>query len=347
MALHPFRQPLGRLVHLTIDSVALRGNLLGDPTCRTVAVYLPPGYDAGSRRYPLFVDLVGYTGSGLHHTGWRAFDESVPQQVDRLVEQGVMGPVVVAFPDCFTSLGGNQYIDSAALGNWATYLTQEMVPALEAEFRLIGGRDGRAVFGKSSGGYGALIHGMLYPQHWGAVACHSGDMAFELCYRKDFPHVLTTLAQRGGTAETFIDGLRAGRGVSGSDFHVLMTLAMAATYDPDPGAPYGVRLPVDPETAELDEEAWSRWQAWDPVHLVDRPAVQEALRSLHALYIDCGDRDQYDLHFGARRLVRKLKSHAIDHVYEEFPDNHSRIDYRMDHSLPILYSGLAGAQATG
>ena len=117
MPVHNFRRPQGRLVEIEIESAALVGNLLGDPTRRVVAVYLPPGYDAdASRRYPLFVDLVGFTGSGLAHLNWRAFGESVPQRLDRLVEEGRMGPVVAAFPDCFTSLGGNQWAETADSG---------------------------------------------------------------------------------------------------------------------------------------------------------------------------------------------------------------------------------------
>ena len=71
------------------------------------------------------------------------------EALDRLVEEGRMGPVVAAFPDCFTSLGGNQYIDSAAMGRWEGFLIDEMLPRLEAEFRLLSGREHRAVIGKS------------------------------------------------------------------------------------------------------------------------------------------------------------------------------------------------------
>ena len=91
MPVHPFEPPRGRIETLTIDSAALRGNLLGDPAARRVAVYLPEGYDASDADYPLFVDLVGFTGSGMKHLGWQAFAENVPQRLDRLVAAGAMG----------------------------------------------------------------------------------------------------------------------------------------------------------------------------------------------------------------------------------------------------------------
>jgi hypothetical protein len=64
------------------------------------------------------------------------------------------------------------------------------------------------------------------------------------------------------------------------------------------------------------------------------------LNSLRGIYIDCGWRDQYHLHYGARLLSRELAAHGVDHRYEEFDDTHSSIDYRMDVSLPFLYKAL-------
>ena len=58
------------------------------------------------------------------------------------------------------------------------------------------------------------------------------------------------------------------------------------------------------------------------------------------MYIDCGNRDQWHLHYGARVLHSKLKSMGIRHHYEEFNDNHSSIDYRLDVSLPWLYKRI-------
>jgi hypothetical protein len=39
--------------------------------------------------------------------------------------------------------------------------------------------------------------------------------------------------------------------------------------------------------------------------------------------------------------VRRLNEHGIAHRYEEFPDNHSGVDYRMDESLPFLAKALS------
>jgi enterochelin esterase-like enzyme len=323
-----------------VTSEALANNLLGDPASRNVAVYLPEGYDDAGDAYPLMVDIVGFTGSGLGHLGWKPFQENVAQQVDRLIASGAMGPVVVAFPDCFTSLGGNQYINSAAMGNWEDFLCDEMVPAIEEQFRVMADPGHRAIFGKSSGGYGAMVHGLRRADTWGAIACHSGDMDFELCYRGDLPGVLRSLAAHEGSIEKFVASLHEGKKVSGGDMHALMILAMAATYDPDPSVPYGIRLPVTLDTCELIDDRWQNWLAWDPVQMVDNAEAQHNLKSLKGLFIDCGYKDQYNLVYGARQMNAKLQLLGIDHRYEEFPDNHSSIDYRMDVSLPYLYDAI-------
>jgi hypothetical protein len=120
-----------------------------------------------------------------------------------------------------------------------------------------------------------------------------------------------------------------------------MLIAMAASYDPDPSSPRGIRLPVDLTTCELDAEKWRNWLAWDPLRMVDRASCRASLAHVVArggLFVDCGRRDQYFLHYGSRSFSRKLHAYGIDHTYEEFDDNHSAIDYRLDRSLPYLYA---------
>jgi hypothetical protein len=121
-------------------------------------------------------------------TDWSSLAEP-PCMRDRLIGEERMPPVVVAFPDCFTRLGGNQYINSASTGAWEDFLLHEMLPAIEHRFGC-GGSGRRSVFGKSSGGYGTITHALRHSDIWAAAACHSGDMGFELCYLPDMPAVL-------------------------------------------------------------------------------------------------------------------------------------------------------------
>ena len=158
--------PAGTVYSIEVASKALGSNRLGDPTTRRVDVYVPHGHDG--KDLPLLVDLVGFTAGGPAHTNWRNFGENVPERLDRLIGDKQMPPVVVAFPDCFTRLGGNQYVNSSAVGNWEDFLISEMLPAVEGQFGC-GGTGRRGVFGKSSGGHGSLVHAMLHPDVWAAA----------------------------------------------------------------------------------------------------------------------------------------------------------------------------------
>ena len=56
-------------------------------------------------------------------------------------------------------------------------------------------------------------------------------------------------------------------------------------------------FPFDPRTGAVRPEVWQRWLDWDPVRMVDRYA--DALRSLDAIWIDAGTKDEYFLDLGA------------------------------------------------
>src|SRR3990172_5977312 len=321
----------GTLVVLEHTSKILKGNPLGDPHVRKVGVWLPPQYDgSGKKRFPVLYDLVGFTGSGLAHANWKPFGDNVPERAARLIHERRMGPAIIVFPDCFTALGGNQYINSPAIGDYADYLTGELIPFVEREFRALPGREHRGCFGKSSGGYGAMIHGMKYARHWGAVADHSGDAYFDFVYWHDWPNTLNTLAKHralkrkpgradmrraaryagaaagfdDGRMRRFLDHVWKKEKLSTAEVHCIMNLCMAASYDPDPRAPLGFRVPFNLETGEPLAGRWKNWQRHDPIHLVER--YRANLRSLRGVYIDCGWRDQYHIHFGCPILSQRL-----------------------------------------
>ncbi len=367
MALKRSKWSPGTVVTLEHTSKVLADNPLGDPHVRQLDVWLPPQYDqsaTGGRgsRFPVLFDLVGYTGSGKSHTNWRNFGENVPEQAARLVHERKMGPCILVFPDCFTALGGNQYVNSSAVGHYADYLTRELIPFVDSQFRTLASRNHRGCFGKSSGGYGAMVHGMKYASYWGAVADHSGDTYFDVIYRSDWPNTLNELAKHrprkrkagpinvleeerrvkegldDGRVKNFLTKTWKKEKLSGGEIHCLMNLCMAATYDPDPKAPNGFRLPYNLETGELLDIRWRQWRRHDPIHLVER--YRSNLKTLKGIFIDCGWRDQYHIQYGSRILSKRLREHRIEHTYEEFDDTHSGIDYRMNRSLPFLYRAL-------
>ena len=117
-----------------------------------------------------------------------------------------------------------------------------------------------------------------------------------------------------------------------------MTVAMAASYDPDINQPDKIRLPFDLHTCVLDSERWQCWLKHDPLTLVDKHA--DALDSLYAIYLDVGSRDQYNIQYGTRNLSSKLEKLGVSHHFEEFEGNHSGMDWRLDISLAHIAHAL-------
>ncbi len=330
--------PRGRIEWLHHSSELLAGNPLGDPSIREHPVYLPPCYGQGDRHYPVLWCLAAYTNAGPGQLNWRNHGENLAQRLDRLIAQSGMAPVIVVFPDCYTALGGNQYVNSPAIGPYADYLIEELVDAVDQRYRTLAEPASRAVFGKSSGGFGALHLAMAHPGHFAAVASHAGDCGFDRVYLRDFPICCDVLARHQGDVEALVRAFWRDKQPGSAAFHALMTLCLAASYSPDPSQPLGLALPFDLKTCVLDPVIWARWLAFDPVRRVDSSA--DALSMLSGLWLDVGARDQYFMHYGTRELAQRLATAGIGHRFEEFDGTHSGIDWRLDHALPWLVQRL-------
>jgi enterochelin esterase family protein len=327
----------GRVEMMRVESEALAGNAAGDPHVRTVPVYLPPSYDqAPDRRFPSAYVLTGFTGRGRMLLNDNLWTPPLDLRMDALIAAGC-GEMILVMPDCATRYGGSQYLDSTATGRYETHLVTELIPRVDARYRTIADRDHRAILGKSSGGYGALVQGMRHPERFGAVACHSGDMCFEYCYLGDVPKFCARVQNAGGL-RAWLDGFEAARQKKHEDMVALNILAMAAAYSPNPAAPFGIDLPCDLETGAFRPDVWERWLALDPIRLLDRHA--DALRSMKLLFLDCGTRDEWNLHLGLRLFGRRLDALGIRHEREEFDDGHMNVQYRYDVTLPRLAEAL-------
>jgi enterochelin esterase-like enzyme len=332
----------GRIDVLLHDSRVLADNPLRDPTLREVGVCLPPGYDEGTRRYPVVFVLPGFTGTGLQLLARGAWTEPLDRRVDRLVGSGTMQPAILVLPDCFTRYGGAQYEDSPAIGRYATYLCDELVPFIDSRFRTVPLREGRAVVGKSSGGYGALNLAMRRPDLFIAAASHAGDCAFDMTYRSGLPTTAALLDRLGGV-QAFLQRFESSAKKSGSDIEALSIVCCAAAWSPHARGPYGpglgFDLPMELRTGALREDVWARWLAFDPLTRVAEHAT--ALRSLRLLYLDAGKSDEYALQLGARQLSDVLSAHAVPHVHEEFDGGHRNTQHRYERSLSLVSQVLA------
>ena len=332
----------GQVVTERFHSRLLEGNRAGDPADRRVPIYLPPSY-AGEkqRRYPVCYMLTGFTGRGRMLLNDNPWNPALDDRMDGLILRGESEEMILVMPDCFTRYGGSQYLNSSATGRYMDHLIEELVPFVDARYRTLPDRGHRGVSGKSSGGYGAMVLGMMHPATFGAVACHSGDMCFDYCYRGDVPKALTEIQRAGGLAK-WMEAFEAKRQKKNDDMLTLNILGMSAAYSPNPASrPFGFDLPCDLESGVFREEVWARWLEYDPIRMLESRA--DALRSMKLLYMDCGTRDEWSLHHGARLFTRRLAQLGIAHEYEEFDDGHMNVQYRYEVSLPRLARALAAA----
>jgi enterochelin esterase-like enzyme len=334
----------GRVEILHQASRLLADNPLGDPAERDVAVYLPPSYDAGARRFPVVMFLPGYTGSGPALLNRAPWTPSLPERWDRAIAEGRAAEAIVLMPDCFTRYGGSQYLDSPAIGRYASYLTEEVIPLADARLRTIPKREARAVAGKSSGGFGALTLGLERADLFCALASHAGDCAFELSYLRDFGQTLLTLERRGGV-RGFLDWFDALPAKPNSAGEVMAVLCNAAAYSPTPTGPYGYgagfELPFNLLTGALRADVWARWLARDPVRLLEQPRIVDAARSLAAIYLDAGIADEFYLQLGARQLAAGLARAGVSYLHEEFEGGHMNVPYRYARSYEVVTRALA------
>ena len=335
----PWLRPLrGRLDELVIDSAALRDNPLGDPAVRPLWVYSPAG--AESRELPVIYLIQGFSGQldmWRNRSPWRL---TVLELIDELFSDPAVPPSRVALVDCWTSLGGSQFVDSPGTGRYHTYLCEEVVPLVDARFPTLRHRDHRAITGKSSGGYGAMITPMLRPDVFGALGTHAGDALFELCYWRDVPEVVRALRGRyDGSYERFFAELRSRMPRTRPDDGVLSNMwAMAAAYSADGDGT--VHLPFDTATGQMIPEVWERWLAWDPVRMV--PGHADALRSLRGIYIDAGTRDEFFLDLGAVAFRDALEGIGVtDVAFELFDAGHGSIEYRYPLAMRYLAERIA------
>ncbi|HEU4488517.1 MAG TPA: alpha/beta hydrolase-fold protein [Actinomycetota bacterium] len=335
----PWERPLrGRFERHFIDSEILRGNPLGDPERRPLYVYLPPGIGDGPH-VSVYV-IQGMTGQLDMWLNRSAFEPNMIERLDELFASTDCPPAVVVMVDAWTSVGGSQFINSAATGRYLDYLCDEVVPFVDERFPTSASRDHRGLSGKSSGGYGAMVVPMLRPDVFSGLVSHAGDALFEACYLPEFPLTTRVLRDRFESSyELFWKHFRSASSLESSLMGPLNTYAMAACYSPDEDRPGEVVLPFEIDSGKLVDEVWARWLEWDPVRMA--PQRHDALRSLRHVYLDAGRSDEYYLDVGAQAVAKELRKLGVEHTLELFDGSHGGLQYRYPGAIAGLVAALS------
>jgi len=163
----PYVRARGVVQHIKVASAALGGRN------QDVYVYLPPGYARHpQRRYSVLYLLHGFPGRPL------AFLLTVRMGVveDELVAKGQAQPLILVLP--FGSTGtftDKEWANgNGAAERWGTFVSRDVVRAIDRRYRTIATRGARAIGGLSEGGYGAINIAMQHPREFSVVESWSG-----------------------------------------------------------------------------------------------------------------------------------------------------------------------------
>ncbi len=242
-------------------------------------------------------------------------------------------------PDCVTTLGGSQYMNSSATGRYEDYVVEEIVPMVQSKYHT----GPTVTLGTSSGGYGALFLALRHPDLFRAAASNAGDMYFEYCYPPDFPHALRALRKTGGPEallrklfQTPTDGF----GPKNEELQALSTMAYASCYSPIDSEPGRFDLPFDLDSGELRPDVWAKWLAWDPVRMIREPRYRSALRALAYVYADGGLKDEFGLDVSSRVFAAEARRQGVTIDHQEFAGGHFDKGPRYDVMIPRLLEAV-------
>ena len=309
----------GTLERITVHAPSLEGNLEGDSADRDVFVYLPPSYGSSpEQRYPVVYALHGYSGTAEYWV--QAI--SLPDSADAAIAAGADEMIIVS-PDANTVHAGSMYSNSVTIGDWESFIAEDLVAYIDANYRTVATRDSRGLAGHSMGGYGTVRIGMKRPEVFSSLYILS-----PCC-----------LGARGATGDTIatLESLTTVDEVRASGFLGLGTFAVAAAWSPNPNnPPFYVDLPT--KDGEVQQDVLNRWAANAPLAMLDQ--YVPALKSYEAIAMDVGNMDPglADI----QRLHDRMTAFGVAHSYEIYEGDHgSRVGERWEkHVIPFFSEHL-------
>jgi esterase/lipase superfamily enzyme len=306
-----------KIIKDIIEAQSLKGNPLDDPWKREIT-RIENKVDSET---PVFIGLPGFFGSGnsFMNKSYTAFDFR-----DLLETIGRNYGYIIILPDTMTKFGGNQFVNSTAIGNYRTYIAEDTVKYIR---KLYGNRD-IYLFGKSSGGFGSISLTMDYPDIFKGFIDISGDSYFPYSYMQDFPTAYKII--KGKSLEDFIDTYRKEYTHSQEELTAYNVVAMAASYSPD-GT--NINLPFSIDTGEILNEIWGKWLEFDPVNRLKKEINK--LRD-KKIVLQTGNKDEFRIDIGMNMIHKILEDNNIGHYYREYNAGHFNINYFYLDSFPEI-----------
>jgi S-formylglutathione hydrolase FrmB len=268
------------------------GGAMGNVTARRLCVILPAGYaTSGERRYPVVYEFPGWGSDDAHMITMYHHDA---------VFSATGAEAILVFVDTSTKSGSSYLIDSPRTGAWDSFVTKRVIPAIDARYRTIAKREGRATAGLSTGGGGALMLGLRHPEVFGVVTASAPDGPDITAWLFGYP---------GGAPPVWsLAMLRVEAATGGAGFFA----SYGNDWSPD-DSPRGWALPMDLATGALVPEVVEKWRAQGPSRWLDDPARAAAIKTAFDgnLCLTVGKRDEFGLYPALTAFADKLTRAGI------------------------------------
>lgn len=284
--LAPPTSPGERLLRVRMHAPALSANLLGESDDRILQVYLPPSYYSSQSRYPVIYYLPGFGDQEM-------LDVSLPNDLDKLIEQGTIKETIIVVVSGVSVLGGSFYVNSPVTGGWDDFVTRDVIGYVDANYRTIPQAVSRGIAGHSTGGFGALRLAMLHPDVFGAVYALSPTL-FDPNGLSSSPTFSSQQAIANmvnvRARESILPVEDALLDMKTSPPEIQFLLAYAATFSPDlrNNPPYDYPYHLENGKIVRDDAVWQRWTDGFGGLAVNIPFDQANLQKLNGIALDYG-----------------------------------------------------------
>lgn len=314
-------QAQGTVERIKFASQALEGNLIGDDHVRDVSIYLPEGYHSSDAKYPVLFMLHGFTDDDSKWFGHEEHWINLPELLDQTFADDQLNKMIVVMPNAYNRFKGSMYSSSVTIGDWETFIAEELVAFIDDSYRTIAQPSARGLAGHSMGGYGTIRLAMKRPGVFSAIyllspCCMDSNVNSNPGLRRNVEEV-----ER-------IDQLEE------QPFFVSATLALSAAWAPNPkNPPFYFDLPFAEGTDR--PEIVAKFQANSTLAMIDQYIPH--LRALNAIALDVGDQD-WGISGPSKKLDQILSAYLIDHFFEVYQGDHvNKVGERIvNHLLPFF-----------
>jgi S-formylglutathione hydrolase FrmB len=328
--------PVFEMSSCQIPAPSLSGNLLGDPAELETVIITPHDYATSTVTYPTVYVLAGYTDSGA----------SIAEDIVAAPAPAMNAIVVVV--GAVNRFGGSFYVNSSVTGNWEDAIVGDLVSFVDSHYRTLPRAAARGIAGHSMGGFGAVNLAMRHPDIFGAVFALSPGLfdpdgaKARLGDPATADRVLSVAETvKGMTTEQALNTLD--ESLSGEDLQ--FEWAYGTAFAPDPTSPALMRIPFtrDGDGVRLNPDVWPAWEAGFGALPTKIVQYGVNLRSLRAIGIDYGTRDEYRwIPPGCAYFADLMHQAGIPVKVSTFDGGHGDqlADRLVEHMLPFMKTTL-------